>query len=251
MRHSLLAALWCAAVAYGASADQVTVPLRNPEEPAQLEVSLVNGSVLVVGADVDAVIIELRDGDEEGDAPPGMQRVSKALRALQLEQHGNRIEISLNPASNAGLEVKVPFASTAEVSTVNGRVEVRGLTGELELHNTNGRIVASDVSGPVSASTVNGVVNVELSTTPARAEMAFSTLNGDVDVTLPEGYGANLTMSSDNGSIYTDFEVAVAGGEVPKRRGVGERMNGKINGGGPSLLLKTFNGDISLHKRKR
>jgi DUF4097 and DUF4098 domain-containing protein YvlB len=179
-----------------------------------------------------------------------MQRVSKAPSALKLEQHGNRIEVSLNPASNAGLEVKVPFASRAEVSTVNGRVEVRGLTGELELHNTNGRIVATDVSGPVSATTVNGVVNVELSATPARAEMAFSTLNGDVDVTLPEGYGANLTMSSDNGAIYSDFEVAIAGGEVPKRRDVGQRMTGKINGGGPSLLLKTFNGDIKLHKRK-
>ena len=252
MRRLALVAMLSAAIGYDAAADQVTVPLGDPEEPAELEITLVNGSVLVVGADVDAVVIELRDGDDDGSAaPPGMQRVSKALRALKLEQHGNRIEISLNPASNAGLELKVPFASKAEVSTVNGRVEVRGLTGELELHNTNGRIVATDVSGPVSASTVNGVVNVALSTTPARAEMAFSTLNGDVDVTLPETFGANLTMSSDNGAIYSDFEVAVAGGETPKRRDVGQRMNGKINGGGPSLLLKTFNGDILLHKRKQ
>ena len=28
-------------------------------------------------------------------------------------------------------------------------------------------------------------------------------------------------------------------------------LQGKINGGGPALLLKTFNGDIVLHKKKR
>ena len=145
---------------------------------------------------------------------------------MKVEQHGNRVEISLNPASNGDLELKVPVASSALVSTVNGKVEVNGLTGELELHNTNGRIVARDVSGPVSASTVNGVVEVELSASPARSDMAFSTLNGDVDVTLPEGYGADLTLSSDNGTIYSDFDVVVEGGEAPTRHGRRPKMNG-------------------------
>jgi hypothetical protein len=234
-------------------ADQVTVPLEERNEPAELQVSLVNGSVHLIAAEIDHVLIDLRGGDDDDDdaVPHGMQRVSKALRALKLDQHGNRVEISLNPSSSAVLTLTVPTASTAKLSTVNGRIEVQGITGELELHNTNGRIEAREVSGPVSASTVNGKVDVELSDTPARTEMAFSTLNGDVDVTLPDGYGADLTLSSDNGAIYSDFEVVVTG-DLPKtRRVVGQKMSGKINGGGPALLLKTFNGDIVLHKKKR
>lgn len=237
--------------ALDARPDQVTVPLDDPSAPAKLDVSLVNGSVRIVGAPVDVVTIDLDDGREESD-DSGMRSVSKALRALKLSQKGNRIEISVNPSTDAEIEVKVPSASSAKVSTVNGKIAVRGLTGELELHNTNGRIVASDVSGPVSASTVNGKVVAELSATPAREEMAFSTLNGDVDVTLPEGFGADLALSSGNGSIYSDFELVVGAGErAPSRHPVGKKMSGKINGGGPTIMLRTFNGDIVLHERKR
>jgi DUF4097 and DUF4098 domain-containing protein YvlB len=198
---------------------------------------------------VDVVTIDLDEGSEKSN-DSGMKSVSKALRALKLSQKGNRVEISVNPSTVTEIELEVPMASSAKVSTVNGKIEVRGLTGELELHNTNGRIVANDVSGPVSASTVNGRVVAELSATPAHEEMAFSTLNGDVDVTLPEGFGADLTLSSDNGSIYSDFELVVGAGEQPRsRHRVGKKMHGKINGGGPTMMLRTFNGDIVLHKR--
>jgi hypothetical protein len=250
LAHALLAATTLL-FSLEAWPDRLTVPLDDPSAPAKLDVSLVNGSVQIVGARVDVVTIAL-DDDGEKSNDSGMKNVSKALRALKLSQKGNRVEISVNPSTDAEIELEVPLASSAKVSTVNGKIEVRGLTGELELHNTTGRIVANEVSGPVSASTVNGRVVAELSATPAREEMAFSTLNGDVDVTLPEGFGADLTLSSDNGSIYSDFELVVGAGEQPpSRRRVGKKVNGRINGGGPMMMLRTFNGDIMLHERKR
>ena len=47
--------------------------------------------------------------------------------------------------------------------------------------------------------------------------MAFSSLNGNVDVTLPGGTKADLRMESENGEIYTDFDVARASARRRRR----------------------------------
>ena len=69
-------------------------------------------------------------------------------------------------------------------------------------------------------------------------------------------------MQSDNGEIYSDFDVDVTtenlrGNEEQKGREKGRfhvivsrEMVGKINGGGPEILFKTFNGDVLLRRAK-
>ena len=37
--------------------------------------------------------------------------------------------------------------------------------------------------------------------------MSFSTMNGDIDVSLPADTKARVKMKADNGEIYSDFEV--------------------------------------------
>ena len=45
--------------------------------------------------------------------------------------------------------------------------------------------------------------------------MAFTSFNGPVDVTLPATIKANLKMRSDQGEIFTDFDVQL---RPPRRR---------------------------------
>ena len=69
-----------------------------------------------------------------------------------------------------------------------------------------------------------------------------------------------MRLQSDNGDIYSDFDVAVAtenlkGPETKKEKGryhviVSREMIGDINGGGPEILFKTFNGDVLLRRAK-
>jgi hypothetical protein len=90
------------------------------------------------------------------------------------------------------------------------------------------------------------------------APMAFSSLNGDLDISFPRSVKANLKMRSDMGGIYTDFEMAVdnarpemntenTGGTYKVK--MEQWVYGKINGGGPEMLFKTFNGDIKIHTK--
>ncbi|MCB9378446.1 MAG: DUF4097 family beta strand repeat protein [Holophagales bacterium] len=262
-------ALWTgsAALAAGASTERLTVPLTDPARPAHVEVGLVMGGVKVVGAAVKEVTIEANVRDDEGDeeraAKPGragMKRIPNSSFGLEAEEKDNRVEISSRSWAQAvDLVVTVPAGSSLELSTVNdGDLIVEGVEGELALHNTNGEIRVIGAKGPVSAATVNGDVQVAFRANSAiAAPMAFSTLNGDVVVTLPAKLSASFRMSTTNGEIYSDFDIETenlvgpkeASREKGRYRIVVERaVAGKIGGGGPELMLKTFNGDILLKR---
>jgi DUF4097 and DUF4098 domain-containing protein YvlB len=92
--------------------------------------------------------------------------------------------------------------------------------------------------------------------------MSFSTLNGDIDVTLPENVRASVRMKTDNGNIYSDFEVKLSGGAEIAPDASGRRrdgayhvrldrsLRGTINGGGPEFQFTSFNGQIYIRKKK-
>jgi len=96
----------------------------------------------------------------------------------------------------------------------------------------------------------------------AQKPMAFTSMNGAVDVTLPPLAKANLKLRSDNGDVFTDFDVQLqsqtrtpAVDDSRSRGGrfrleVDRSVSGTINGGGPEFELRTFNGPIYLRKGK-
>jgi len=266
----LAATLGWAMTAAPAAAERVVVPLSDPTKPAELEVSLVMGSIKVTGGSGREVIVEAQsrkeDEPREGrDLPAnraGMRRIPNTSIGLEAEAEGNQVSISAESWARAvDVEIQVPAGSSVALSTVNdGDIEVAGIDGEVEVSNTNGEIRVTNVRGPVSANTVNGDVTVVFSRAMVSAPMAFSTLNGDVDVTFPPSLKATVRLQSDNGEIFSDFDVALAtetvkGPESRKEKGrfhviVSREMVGEINGGGPEILFKTFNGDVLLRRAK-
>ena len=83
------------------------------------------------------------------------------------------------------------------------------MSGELEISNVNGAIQAHGRGGSAVANTVNGNLTATFKGVTPGTPMAFSTLNGKVDVTFPANVKAALKMKSDRGEVYSDFDVAV------------------------------------------
>ena len=282
----LLAAVALAAMAVldgaplAAATDRLTIPLSDPAKPAKLEVSLVMGSIRVTAGKAGEVLIGAEvskedegDGDRDHDSEPviagrskdksdrsHMRRLPNNSLDLTAEEEQNKVHIGVNSWSRTiDLEIQVPAGSALALSSVNdGELVVDGISGELELSNTNGDITVRDARGPVNANTVNGDITIAFSGAIASAPMAFSTLNGDVDLTLPGDAKLDVRLRSDNGEIYSDFDVALepkaARVEQDRTKGkyrvsVAKELTGRIGGGGPELFLKTFNGDIVLRKR--
>jgi DUF4097 and DUF4098 domain-containing protein YvlB len=138
---------------------------------------------------------------------------------------------------------------------------VTGVNGDHEIENSNGAIRLTDVSGSVVAHTLNGGVTASLGHITGNKPMSFTSLNGKVDVTLPADTKARLRLKSDNGSIYSDFDVKLEADTnkpvVEDSRGkdgkykisVDRAVTGTINGGGPEYTFQTMNGNILIHKK--
>jgi hypothetical protein len=203
-----------------------------------------------------------RRPQNERPAPPGMRRLTQSPGfEISEERNEIKIEASTFRQSSGSLELRVPLRTNLELSMVNGgTITVENVEGEIEVGNVNGPVVLTNVAGSVVANSQNGGITATLSRVMADKAMAFTSMNGKVDVTLPASIKANLKMRSDNGDIFTDFDVqlqqtppSVSRGGRSNRGGttrieVNRALYGTVNGGGPEIELRTFNGTIFLRK---
>lgn len=254
------------AAAAPAAAERLVVPLSRPGQPATLEASGLSASFTVEAYDGQEVIVEAepREGQEgrrhaeKEPPPPGMRRLPNASFGLSVEEKDNVVEVELEGFAAQDVRIRVPRQTSVRVSTVNGGdLVVQGVSGEHEIENVNGGITIRDVGGSVVAHTTNGAVRATFSRIDAGKPMSFVSFNGDVDVTFPPGLAADLKLRSDNGEIFTDFDVELAESRAAKkeeRKGGSYRVSleraieAQVGGGGPEITLRTFNGSIYVRK---
>lgn len=254
------------ATSAGAQQDEQVVPFSDPSRPGKVEVSLINsGAITVRGENRRDVAVVMRSGAPgrpvrpEPSAPPGLRRLTQTP-GFEITEERNEIKIESTSMRGgaASLEIRVPLRTNLELGSVNGgTITVENVEGELEIENVNGAVVLTNVAGSVVANSQNGGVTATLSRVMADKPMAFSSFNGKVDVTLPPSLKANLRMRSDNGDIFTDFDVQLQQAP-PVTRGrtnrggykveVNRALYGTVNGGGPEIELRSFNGTIYLRK---
>jgi hypothetical protein len=262
----LLIGIGSMALAQQPSADTVTVPLSDPARPALIDVSLVSGSITVRGANRKDVRVMAqpapdRPGRRSNVDATGLRRIPQ-LAGFRISEEGNRVKVAADsPNQTISFEIEVPARTNLKLQTVNGGdILVENVEGDLDVSNVNGAITLNSVAGSVMAGTTNGSVRATLTRVTDQKEMAFTSLNGAVDVTLPSTTKANLRMRSDNGDIYSDFDVQLAPSAptVQETRGSDGRYRirrnravvGAINGGGPEFELRTFNSNVYVRRGK-
>lgn len=252
--------------AQGGVKEQLVVPLSEPGKPCKLEVHLMEGSIKVMAYEGKEVVIDVF-GDsshhrENEGAPSGMKRVGGG-RGLEVnaQERDNTVTVNGGLSRLAGVVIKVPqnLTSLKLNSVDHGAISASNISGALEINTVNGPITLKDISGSVVANTVNGPVVVTFKSIDPKAAMAFSTLNGQVDVTFPADLKSNVKLKTDQGGIFTDYDIEVdKSAPQVKKTGEGhlykinidEWVYGKINGGGPEMMMKTMTGNIYIRKTK-
>jgi DUF4097 and DUF4098 domain-containing protein YvlB len=262
-----LAALAVVAQPLRAQSDnKVTVPLTDPSRPVTLRAHLVSGSITVKGGDVKEVVVEAKArGNEEshsGGRAEGMKRIPMTSTGLNIEAENNNVRVSTDSYQRTiDLVITVPTRTSLSLHTVNdGNILVSGVDGELNIDNVNGEVDLKNIGGSVVAHALNGHVLVTFNRIDPQKPMAFSSLNGDIDVTFPADLKANVSLRTDNGDVYSDFDVKVQPTApqqtVEDDRGKGgkyrvkidKNVRGTINGGGQEIQFKNFNGNIYIRK---
>jgi DUF4097 and DUF4098 domain-containing protein YvlB len=271
-------------IASAQSSNEFAVPLSDPAKRGKLKAHLNKGSITVKGTARKDVLVRYKDvnededcddchenhndnnhDDDDDDEKPkskaGMKKIGGGGMDLEVVESNNYVKVESGSwNSKINLEIEVPAGFDLEVHTYNdGDLMITNVQGELELTNYNGEITALNISGSVIATTYNGEIRVTFDKVTDNAPMSYSTYNGDIDITFPSTLKASFKMKTEQGEIYTDFDNMnmVSTGPVPvteKKSNVykvtiDDWKRATLNGGGPDITMKNYNGDIYVRKK--
>jgi len=243
--------------------DRISVNLSDPARPAFVKASMVNGGITVKAYDGKEVIVEARTRNEEREKPSGgPKRLNISTTGLSVEEENNEVHIgSESYARTIDLTISVPVHTSLKLRAVNdGDIVVTGVDGEIDVDDVNGAVTLNNISGSAVAHALNEHVHVTFAKVNPQKPMAFSSLNGDIDVTFPADVKANVSIRSDRGDVFSDFDVQLQASapkqEVEDGRGKGGKyrvridktVHGTINGGGPEYQFTNFQGQIYIRR---
>jgi DUF4097 and DUF4098 domain-containing protein YvlB len=141
--------------------------------------------------------------------------------------------------------------------TEGGSLSVGDVGGDLEANAEGGSIDAGRVSGHVLVLAEGGSVSIKEATEwieakaeggsvaayiskQPRGDSKLVAEAGNVELRLPESIAINIDAACSAGQLRSDFSLNGHQDE--------ERLKGKINGGGPLVMVRASAGNINVHK---
>jgi DUF4097 and DUF4098 domain-containing protein YvlB len=186
-------------------------------------------------------------------------------------QTGDRVELEVRiPHRNfeisfghrsVRIELEVPREIRTDIHTGDGGITVDGLHGETRLSTGDGHIEAERLDGTLDAQTGDGRLHVRgrfdllnlhtgdgsieaeiESGSKISSEWRVRTGDGHVTLRVPSNFAADLDVHTGDGHIDSDLPVTISG----SRRD--NELRGKLNAGGPPLVVRTNDGSIRLER---
>jgi hypothetical protein len=215
-----------------------TVPLA---ADGRVSLSNINGDVEITGWNQNEVQIDaVKTARDQQRLDEARIEVNTSGNSVEIETHYPSHLINNNPAS-VRYTLHVPQnARIDKVNLVNGALTVHGVTGEIDANLVNGKLHASDLAGTADLATVNGSIEADYTSLNNVREIKLKSVNGSVDLLLPQSPNADVSASTVNGGISTDFPLTVKG------HWVGKNMSGTLGSGGVSIELSNVNGSIHV-----
>jgi hypothetical protein len=142
---------------------------------------------------------------------------------------------------NVEFTVRVPSGVNFIGRNVNGGVEALGLDGDVKMFTVNGDIDIS-TTGLAQGSTVNGSITVSMDRADWDGTLDFTTVNGSVTLDMPGDLNCDVSVSTVNGHISSDYPLTVEGRFSPRH------LKGTIGSGGRELVIKTVNGSVNIRR---
>ena len=246
MRDNRDKQLTCNDGGYGAQVHRCEMREQTMAKPPLLTADAgLNGGIFVRGWTGKDVLVRARveawaDNAAMADA---------MLRETQVNSSAGRISAT-GPSANrrsgwaVSYEIFIPRKSDIDLRAFNGAIELSDVEGTARMETTNGRLRIARVAGDVNGITQNGSLDIELMGKRWEGRrLDVQTTNGQVRVTVPDGYSAQLQAQTVNGQIYCNFPVTVTG-----RIGRMRDLNATLGSGGALIHVSTINGPVSLSR---
>lgn len=140
------------------------------------------------------------------------------------------------------LLVRVPDGVQLIVDSRHGDVSVTDVKGSANIVTVDGSIRVFMRDGYAeAATTVRGNVSVAMGAPAWPGTLHFSAHNGDVEVSVEETAAFDVHMHTDNGTLFSDFNLRGTS------NGTSETIDGVVNGGGKARIdIEVERGSIRL-----
>lgn len=180
--------------------------------------------------------------------------------SLRVEIHMPH-EADLTARSGDGSIEVDSIKGSVDLTAGDGHITAQGLRGNIRLHTGDGHIEARGLDGQVDASSGDGHINLEGrfdslkirtgdgsvtaragSGSQVNSAWSISTGDGSVDLEIPGDLKANIEASTHDGHISLGLPITVEGTFSSSR------IQGKLNGGGQTVTIRTGDGSIHLNK---
>ncbi len=219
------------------------------KEVNRVSVEAYDGSEIQIDAD------SKRDNPERAEGLTALSARGKDNTGigLNVQQEGNEVVVFQAARRGQGkYTIKVPRSVNVQIEHTGnwegGKIEVYGLAGELEISGRYNSVYMEDISGPALVNTVYGKVEAIFSQLNQESPTSLVSVYSIVDVTLPAGTKADVTIKTPYGEAFSDMNIAFGGDEDGMRK-VSSTIKGKLNGGGVDLDLKASYSNVYLRKK--
>lgn len=250
MHHSRKTSLICAAfmgalllLTVSASAQVTadfhrTVPLSSN---GRVSLGNINGSVTITGWERNEVQIDAVKKARDQQRLDAMTiEVDASANSVRIKTKFPEGHTNNNPGG-VTYELHVPrTANLDSINLVNGSLDVSHVTGDLKAELVNGKLNAHDLAGRAQLSSVNGSINAYYGSLDNVREIQLKSVNGSIVLGLPASPNADVSASTVNGGITTDFPLQVQG------KFMGKHLDGKLGNGGTRVELSNVNGGIKI-----
>lgn len=215
----------------------------------RLDVRTSGGSLNIVGvqSDVDAqtsggsVYIDEVQGSVRARTSGGSMDVGRVTQDVSIQTSGGDIEVA-------------DIGGRTDARTSGGDIEGRTLRGPVDVTTSAGDIELGDVQAGVEARTSVGDIEVELTVSDFDVDYStrLTTSHGDIELILPPNLPASIDAMVkplyrwDRDDILSDFPLSRTTPDDERSRTL--RSSGDINGGGPSIDLRTNGGSIRIER---
>jgi len=213
------------------------------------------GNATIEGYDGKEIIFTLKDYEKNTD--PRAQGLT-SINSLGLKDNtglgfnvtekDNIVSVyNLKKNNSPDLRIKVPKGVIVALEHTGtqggGTAKFNNMENEIEVSVQYNSVELENVTGPLTIKTMYGHVEANLGAN-VKDPISMISVYGYVDVTIPVATKANLRMDTSYGEILVDpdFKIDFASAS-------GDRVSGKLNGGGVNIDLSSNYGKIYLRKK--
>ena len=230
------------------------------------------GDNLRLDASPNRVMLEATRLHSNGDSHlelsvPYGTRVIARTQSGDIGVRGTRGEVEVHAQSG---DISVDdVANRLDINTLSGDITVRNVVGDAVVATTSGSVKLSEIRGNADVGTVSG--DIELRGVTAKTVRAKTTSgdvtfdglidptgryelvahSGDVNLHIPRDASAQLTVSTWNGGIDSQFPITLRPGEHGIGSSNSKKFTFEIGGGAARITAETFSGDVTISSNGR